>query len=39
MTIGTQQTIEIIAKSSTLSGVLAHKRHAFSPFLREDCCE
>jgi len=39
MPIGTQQTMEIIAKSSTLSGVLAHKQHAFSPFFREDCCK
>jgi len=39
MPIGTLQTLEIIAKSSMLSGVLAHKQHAFSPFFREDCCE
>ncbi|ERK02216.1 hypothetical protein HMPREF9145_0501 [Segatella salivae F0493] len=39
MPIGTQQTMEIIAKSSTLSVVSAHKRPVFSPFFREDCCE
>jgi len=39
MPIGTQQTIGIIAESSTLSVVSAHNQHAFSPFFREGYCE